>query len=373
MAEAFVELGAEAVHHVTENYHDAIYDKITGKTNKNKNQSDNQSASSRKYRNQLPSPERNRDYDRDYNRERARDDSLERQSETSWRVTKEYENEPDDPIRPVDPKLERRRRRDSARMSYANGYAPSGAPSRPRSQPPRSRYDDDGDSDYDEREGQRYRTSGRGYDDRDDRDYPPYDREVIETERYRGVSGALVISPDYNPSLLVADQEMQPPRPYDARRMDSSGSRVHDGPYGAGAVAPYRRSQNDVGTEVSRRSKSERGRRDRYDDDDRSRSRSRSDSRGSRGSRGEEGWRGKIPDAFDTTLQGLGVGLAGAVVGGLAGREFGHKHKNRDILIGALVGGLGANVAENKWNEYREEKKDKGERYEQKFDGRSKR
>ena len=53
------------------------------------------------------------------------------------------------------------------------------------------------------------------------------------------------------------------------------------------------------------------------------------------------------------------------MIGGLAGRQFGKKHKERDIIIGALVGGLGANAAENKYNDYKQ--KEKGDRY----DGRS--
>lgn len=210
----FIELGAEGINHLVENHWDSGYDRIAGRNNKkNKNQRSKTDPRARKSRNQLPSPEPDRDRDRDRERERdfppaaaagaaagyaagdrrnsPRSDSLER-SETSERITRAYEDERDDPTRTVHSVLspQRRRRRDSARMSQANGYAPS----RQRSQgPPRDRYEDDEASDYDEREGRRYRTSGRGYNDRDDRDYP-YDREIIETERYKGVSGPLVAS-----------------------------------------------------------------------------------------------------------------------------------------------------------------------------------
>lgn len=103
---------------------------------------------------------------------------------------------------------------------------------------------------------------------------------------------------------------------------------------------------------MSRRSKS-RGR-----DRDRSYSRSRSRSRSSERERG--GIKEKLEDTFDVSGRGLGVGIAGAVVGGLAGREFGGKqHRQRDILLGALVGGLGANVAENKWREWKGAKEDR--------------
>lgn len=151
--------------------------------------------------------------------------------------------------------------------------------------------------------------------------------------------------------------------------MDSYQTR--DGPYGAGAMAPYRRSQNDM-TDVSRRPKS-RGRSDRYDRDDRDRSYSRSRSRSR--SKEHDGWRGKLDEVFDTSQTGLGAGLVGAVVGGLAGKEFGGRSKtrNRDMLIGAVVGGLGANAAENQWRDWQDKLKEKTERledrWEQKWDG----
>lgn len=62
-------------------------------------------------------------------------------------------------------------------------------------------------------------------------------------------------------------------------------------------------------------------------------------------------------------MQGLGAGIAGALVGGLAAKQFGNKKNNeRDMIIGALVGGLGANAAENKWRDWKEEK-ERDQRY----------
>ncbi|OTA22281.1 hypothetical protein BTJ68_14230 [Hortaea werneckii EXF-2000] len=325
MAEDFVELGATGIGHLTDKYFDQGYDRVQDYRKRRKSKREN-----RPYRYQLPSPERDPDFDT----HSRRADSLERESLTSERVLRAYENEPDDPRRKVDPRVEEKRRRDSARMSYYNGYADE----RPRSQPPRSRYYDDEDSDYDEREGRRHRgRGGYGYDDRnvEERD-TPYGREIVETERYRG-----------------------PPRPYDPRRLDSYQTRDYNAPYAAGAVAPYRRSHNDL-TEVSRRPKS-RGRSDRYERD---RSRSRSSSR----SRSKEGWREKLDETFDTRWQGVGVGVAGAVVGGLAAREFGgERHRNRDALIGAVVGGLGANAAEQQWREWQERRRDRKERDEDRY------
>lgn len=207
MAEPFVELGATGVDKLTDKYFDSAYDFVTKKkpgarVTEIKEQIKPHLSSSaapsnhqRKQRNRLPSPEgdvgpRGRDfYSDDRGHHRRRHSSLERESLTSAQVIDDYESERNDPTRKPESVLSKRDlntlRRDSkvgSRMSYANGgYAPD----RPRSQqPPRSRYDYDDDSDYDERTGRRYKSSGRGYDDRDDY----YDREIIETERYNGVS-----------------------------------------------------------------------------------------------------------------------------------------------------------------------------------------
>ncbi|WPH01587.1 pre-mRNA-splicing factor 38B-like protein [Acrodontium crateriforme] len=373
MAEAFVELGAEAVTHLTNNHFETAYDKVrdrfSGSNSRqqqqqqpsdyaNRSTTSTSAQSRRRQKNQLPSPER--DQFVQTTRSVRRNDSLERESETSERVLRAYENEPDDPRRKVESVLSVRTNRDRDRRDSANkmstylqpdrdGYAAS---QRPRSQPPRSRYDDDGDSDYDDREGRRYKSNGRGYDDRDD----GYDREIIETERYRGVSS----------------QALVPARPYDARKTDSYTSRDPYGPAGAGAVAPYRRSQGDL-TET----RSRRGRHDRDDYDSRYDSRSRSRSREGRLERDGDRVKNDLEKYFDTSTQGLGVGIAGAVVGGLAGRQFGNEHKRRDIIIGALVGGLGANAAEAKYRDWKEEKKEKlerrEERWEDKWDGRDQR
>ena len=159
----------------------------------------------RRQRNRLPSPEGDADnYYRDNGqRNRRRDSSLDRESEYSERVVRSYEAERDDPRRKPESVLSkkdlRQLRRDS-RMSYANGRDGYGSNlgaqqqnQRPRSaNPPKSRYYDDDEygSDYDERTGKRYNTTGRGYDDGYDNDGRGYDREIIETERYRGVSDA---------------------------------------------------------------------------------------------------------------------------------------------------------------------------------------
>jgi len=430
MAEAFVELGAEAVNHLTDKHFDSGYDRyrkwVNGKKVESvvtpyrrdrdregegaaagaaaaedappsrsgrKSSGDLRSAAQseasrqvrssaggapdaltatsagqtrRRHRSTLPSPERDigtgataaaagaaAGYT--YSSTSRRNRSLERQSITSDRVLREYERETDDPpcrpekvltpsqlqsIPPTTAATTRTLRRDSA---MASNYGADTV--RPRSQPPRSsRYDDDYDSDYDERTGRRSRATGRGYDDRDDRDY---DRVIEETERYRGPVGA-------GPLPFTRRESYR--SNYDDDRTYAGGAAVTQ--YDKRRSGDYERSERD--TYLSRRE----SRRDR-DYDSRSRSRSR-----------DGGWKEKLENTFDTSTQGIGVGIAGAVIGGLAGREFGSKGKTsqRDIAIGALIGGLGANIAENKYREWKDRKEDRLERaedrWEQKWDGR---
>jgi hypothetical protein len=128
------------------------------------------------------------------------------ESSHSERVLREYEAERDDPLRKpsaslvaksVGLRLASDKRRDSVGMSQAApGYGRSehGRSERATSQrgaPTRNDdyYDDEYESDYDDRTGRRTRATGRGYDAERDREF---DREIIETERYRGVSLAVL-------------------------------------------------------------------------------------------------------------------------------------------------------------------------------------
>ena len=136
------------------------------------------------------------------------DSSLDRQSEHSDKVIRAYHLDPSDPPRappfvlPIITNTNSQKQGESRDMSYSQngGLAPGGYGGQGRSnsaQPPRTRgyYDDEEEygSDYDDRRGSRYQTTGRGYDDRgyDDRGYDDgrgdYREEVV-TERYRGVS-----------------------------------------------------------------------------------------------------------------------------------------------------------------------------------------
>lgn len=132
-----------------------------------------------------------------------------------------------------------------------------------------------------------------------------------------------------------------------------------------------RRSAGDVAEYESRRSGRSRSRGRRKSERERSYSDSRSRSRSKDG-----GIRGKIEENFDTSMRGLGVGLGGALAGAFAAKQFGKdaRHRDRDMIIGALVGGLGANAAETKWRDWRDEKERKLERdedrWEQRYEGR---
>lgn len=182
-----VEFAANSVNAFAESkYFDNIYDVVTGA--KKKPQPAAAVSDSARPRGDRPRPARNQPSPERYD--------IDLESEQSERVLREYEAERDDPSRKpsasiVGSTTRSRRdpdaRRDSVRMSHANaGY---GRSERPTSQRGGSRYDDyyddEYESDYDDRTGRRMRATGRGYDADRDRDF---DREIVETERYRGVS-----------------------------------------------------------------------------------------------------------------------------------------------------------------------------------------
>lgn len=135
---------------------------------------------------------------------RSSDDSAsDRSSPAGKRKRRQHKNSLPTPETDLpDPLLRQTHTIPNTRMSTANGgLAPQSQQQRANSaQPPRSRYYDDDDeygSDYDDRYAHARRSNGRGndrgYDDGYEQDNRPYEREVIETERYKGVSQALVV------------------------------------------------------------------------------------------------------------------------------------------------------------------------------------
>lgn len=228
MGEPFVENGCEAANYLAEKYWNRGFDAVTrklgifpnsrgpGAVTKRSGKIANPASSrtggervGRRQKNRLPSPEGSiESWDKERYRSQVessqprRESSLDRQSEFSDQVIRAYELDPRDPTRRPANVLSNRDLR-NAKMSYANGNLGTGQYQQQQgqransAQPPRTRnYDDEEEygSDYDDRRGNRYQTTGRGYDDRD-YDDRGFDREVIETERYRGVSGALVVRP----------------------------------------------------------------------------------------------------------------------------------------------------------------------------------
>lgn len=195
-----VEFAATGVNAFAESkYFDNFYDIVTG-GKKHPKQAAAVSDSARP-RGERPRPHTRRHSPPSPSPERG---DLDLESEQSERVLREYEAERDDPSRKPSaslvgstpsaaPARSRRggppdARRDSVRMSHANGgYGRSERPASHRGGGSRydDYYDDEYDSDYDDRTGRRMRATGRGYDSERDRDF---DREIIETERYRGVS-----------------------------------------------------------------------------------------------------------------------------------------------------------------------------------------
>ncbi|KAI1412433.1 hypothetical protein F5Y13DRAFT_163579 [Hypoxylon sp. FL1857] len=93
--------------------------------------------------------------------------------------------------------------------------------------------------------------------------------------------------------------------------------------------------------------------------------------------------RGFVDSTFTDSTAGLGIGVLGALVGGLAAREAvdatskhsGHHHEDPALkrnqligtVVGAAVGALGANAVEKRLEVHREKERIKQERWERKF------
>ena len=102
---------------------------------------------------------------------------------------------------------------------------------------------------------------------------------------------------------------------------------------------PYDRRYDDTKASPQRRDAS-RGRRERKSKRDGAAERSRP--------RSQSAFRRAVDDNFDTSENGAVAGLAGALVGGLAGKKFGDDSMLA-TLVGAAVGGIGANALEYQW------------------------
>ena len=185
MAEVFVETGARVVNYVVEKYWDPGYDSLTSALRRKRviaQQQTGLTENTAPFASSDAAPRTRSAADSLWKAKPAQEVGIRNKNYTLNKETGEYFRQP----------------LSGSRMSYSNGGF--GQPQQQQransAQPPRSRYYDDDDeygSDYDDRNGRRHGTTGHGYDDRYDDDARPYDREVIETERYKGVSGALVV------------------------------------------------------------------------------------------------------------------------------------------------------------------------------------
>jgi hypothetical protein len=94
----------------------------------------------------------------------------------------------------------------------------------------------------------------------------------------------------------------------------------------------------------------------------------------SKGRPNSSGGRG-IDRVFSTSDKGLGASAVGAVAGGLLAYEAGKSNKKRDpwltTLVGAAIGGLGANVLEKQYEKKKDKRDARNDRWEQKFGGNS--
>ena len=174
--------------------------------------------------------------------------------------------------------------------------------------------------------------------------------------------------------------------------VDKSSSRRENMTLQPPSSASRPRSQPPPNTAVMRRPPSRgysRGSADSDDDDSyQVRGRSASGDRGrSDASAAMDKARGLIQDNFTHTSAGIGAGLLGAVVGGLVAREAsnaanrhrsskgGYQRSNSDettrmvsTVLGAVAGGIGANVLAHKVEEGRHRKREKGQEFDQRRD-----
>ncbi|KAI5268986.1 hypothetical protein E4T47_07339 [Aureobasidium subglaciale] len=74
--------------------------------------------------------------------------------------------------------------------------------------------------------------------------------------------------------------------------------------------------------------------------------------------------------ALDKSRLGLGAGIAGALIGGYIGRETSDRHQKRGTALGAIIGGIGANILENRVRIYRDEMKEEQREAKEKWDAR---
>jgi hypothetical protein len=221
-------------------------------------------------------------------------------------------------------------------------------------------YDSESDDSYDQRPRRRR-------DDRDDR--RPRQQNNREDDRPRRLSPP---GQSYHPRAI--DPTYIPYQSGNARLRDGAppGPQYHDNsprPSSRGDYTPAS-STRGAPNEMARYSRP----RDRSPSRSRSqrqRRRSHSSSRSRSRSTGRDFTDSPLM-ALDSSTLGLGAGIAGALIGGYIGRETSDRHQKRGTALGAILGGIGANILENRVRIYRDEQKEEQREAREKWDARHK-
>ncbi|KAI9707948.1 MAG: hypothetical protein M1820_004367 [Bogoriella megaspora] len=312
---AFVELGLTAFDKITDRYHDSAFDgaRNFGRKLTKKKKVTRETRGGRERASSQPAV---REEVEEIEYERPRE-----LTEEDWEVV---DDQPGPHGRGVNPQKEQRRGTMAGEYGR-NGSADYGRPSSVD-------YGRNGGADY-------------GY---NDQRYPPVNNYPAEPQARGPEQG---YSQDhrnemrnYDPAYAAAAggyaAQQQPPNPrksYDDYRYTDRYS--YD-------ESPPRSSGRDY----------DRGRRDRKSTKDSARSKSRK--------RSPSKLRRTLDENFDTTEKGAAAGIAGALVGGLAGKKYGDDSLLA-TLAGAVVGGIGANALEYQWKKHKDEKDGKRkDRYE---------
>jgi hypothetical protein len=160
------------------------------------------------------------------------------------------------------------------------------------------------------------------------------------------------------PETQQAQYQAYPPPPknqyYDDRYYTPATTRGR-----ATAIAKYDNQNNNPSSSRSRSKQQQHQHRRRHRSPSRSSSSSPSNSRD---------YKDSPLMAFDRSNMGLGAGLAGALIGGYLGREAGDGHQKRSTALGAIIGGIGANILENRVRIYRDEIKEEQRERKAKWD-----
>ncbi|KAL9093061.1 MAG: hypothetical protein Q9165_004199 [Trypethelium subeluteriae] len=318
MAAAFAELGFTAVNKISDRYHDQIYDKAGALPRKIVRRKRTTAQGRQRSSSQPTRQEVTYDYD-EKGPERSRE-----LKEEDWEV--------------VDDQGDRRRSRESYLSRKDMTETPYGR-------------NGGTEAGYDQRGPPAYDTYG----------VPPQAARggpEVSYEYARGYQGDMR---NYDPAVAAAAGGAAA---YASNYAANTGRRAHDDYYRRGSDE-YSYSNPDRRDPYDRRYDDNSGRRDESEPSQSSRHRDQSRGRRERKAKRNEGeksrprspstFRRVMDDNFDTSEKGAAAGLAGALVGGIAGKKFGDDSMLATI-VGAAVGGIGANALEYQWKKRQDHK-----------------